>query len=162
MSERRFTGLERKLADFVLNNLSRILFTAALLVLFVTFFIATPAVREHLKYWTGIGYEAPIVVEYPEDKIENGIHVMSGLVVDDGYELVVRHCGNCHSYKLVTQNRSDADGWHAIIDWMQETQNLWDLKQDETPLVNYLAKNYGPKKMGRRANLKNVVWYELD
>ena len=102
--------------------------------------------------------------EKKEDKnmIENGIHVNSGLVVDDGYELVLRSCGSCHSYKLVTQNNADAAGWTETIRWMQETQKLWDLGANEPKIVAYLAKNYGPKKKFRRKNLGNVEWFELD
>ena len=95
------------------------------------------------------------------DLIEKGIHVNSGLIVDDGYELVLQHCGGCHSHKLVTQNRADADGWTETIHWMQETQKLWDLGPNEAPIVAYLAKNYGVKKKSRRAALKDIEWYEL-
>ena len=51
--------------------------------------------------------------------------------------------------------------WLATIRWMQETQNLWDLGENETAIVNYLAKNYAPNKVGRRQNLTNIDWYEL-
>jgi hypothetical protein len=95
------------------------------------------------------------------DLIENGIHVNSGLIVDDGYELVLQHCGGCHSHKLVTQNSANADGWTETIRWMQKTQNLWKLGANEAPIVAYLAKNYGVKKKSRRAALKDIDWYEL-
>lgn len=105
------------------------------------------------------------VIAYNTDddpnKIENGIHLRSGLIVDDGYKLVLNNCGGCHSYKLVTQNQADVEGWTETIHWMQATQKLWDLGENETPLVAYLAKHYGIKKKGRRENLKNIEWYEL-
>ena len=97
-----------------------------------------------------------------KDLIENGIHVSSGLIVDEGYELVLNICGSCHSFKLVTQNKGNAEDWRAAIQWMQETQKLWDLGSTEGPIVNYLAKNYGPVESSRRANLKNIEWYELE
>ncbi|MCH2021676.1 MAG: hypothetical protein MK207_04275 [Saprospiraceae bacterium] len=104
-----------------------------------------------------------LLVEENEDpnRIENGIHVRSGLIVGDGYELVLRHCGGCHSHKLVTQNSADAKGWTETIRWMQETQKLWDLGGNEAPIVAYLAKYYGLKQKNRRAPLKNIDWYEL-
>ena len=44
------------------------------------------------------------VAEDDYNRIENGIHVRSGLIVADGYKLVLSNCGACHSHKLVTQN----------------------------------------------------------
>lgn len=104
---------------------------------------------------------AEVVEEVDEDRIENGIHVRTGLVVADGYMEVVNNCTACHSAKLVTQNRMNAERWAATIDWMQETQNLWDLGRNEEIIINYLVTNYPPKKVGRRATLTNIEWYEL-
>jgi len=95
------------------------------------------------------------------DKIENGIHQRTGFVEDDGLMLVVNNCTNCHSAKLVTQNRMSKERWVTTIRWMQETQNLWDLGANEEPIVSYLAKNYAPIQKGRRQNLSNIEWYEL-
>ena len=96
------------------------------------------------------------------DKIENGIHVRTGLKEGVGLMETVNNCTNCHSAKLVTQNRMDATRWAATIDWMQETQNLWDLGQNEEIIINYLVTNYPVKKKGRRASLENIEWYELE
>lgn len=95
-----------------------------------------------------------------EDKIENGIHVRTGFVEDIGLMETVNNCTNCHSSKLVTQNRMSKERWVATIKWMQETQNLWDLGGNEAIIVNYLAKNYAPENKGRRENLSNIDWYE--
>ena len=95
------------------------------------------------------------------EKIENGVHVLTGFVEGEGLMTVVNNCTNCHSAKLVTQNRMTADGWRATIDWMQETQNLWDLGANEEIIVAYLAKFYAPEAQGRRQNLTNIEWYEL-
>lgn len=95
------------------------------------------------------------------DKVENGIHVRTGFVDDDGLMLVVNNCTNCHSAKLVTQNRMSKERWLATIRWMQETQNLWDLGKNEETIVNYLATNYAPTKKGRRQSLTSIEWYEL-
>jgi hypothetical protein len=96
------------------------------------------------------------------DKIENGIHLRTGFVEDAGLMLVVNNCTNCHSAKLVIQNRMSKERWLATIRWMQETQNLWDLGDNEAAIVNYLATNYAPSKKGRRQNLTNIEWYELE
>ena len=104
---------------------------------------------------------AAIVVEDEFDKIENGIHVRTGLVEAKGLMEVVNNCTNCHSAKLVTQNRMNKERWIATIRWMQETQNLWDLGKNEEIIVDYLVTNYPPKTKGRREVLTNIEWYEL-
>lgn len=99
--------------------------------------------------------------EVDEEKIENGIHLRTGLVAANGYIEVVNNCTACHSAKLVTQNRMNAQRWAETIDWMQETQNLWDLGKNEEVIINYLVTNYPPQKIGRRAALTNIEWYAL-
>lgn len=96
------------------------------------------------------------------DKIENGIHLRSGFVEGEGLMTVVNNCTNCHSAKLVTQNRMSKERWRATIRWMQETQNLWDLGKNEEIIVDYLATYYAPTEKGRRQNLENIEWYALD
>jgi hypothetical protein len=95
------------------------------------------------------------------NRIENGIHVRTGLVDAPGLQETVNNCTNCHSAKLVMQNRMSAERWHATIRWMQETQNLWPLGENEAIIVNYLVTNYPPKEKGRREALTDVEWYEL-
>ncbi len=95
------------------------------------------------------------------DKIENGIHVRTGFIAAQGLTEVVNNCTNCHSSQLVIQNRMNRERWIATIRWMQETQNLWDLGNNEEIIVNYLVTNYPPLKMGRREALTNIEWYEL-
>ncbi|MGB5666143.1 MAG: monoheme cytochrome C [Maribacter sp.] len=96
------------------------------------------------------------------DKIENGIHVRTGLVDAEGLMTVVNNCTNCHSALLVTQNRMNEERWISTIRWMQETQNLWDLGKNEEIIVNYLVTNYPPVKKGRREILKDIEWYQLN
>ncbi|MDV7138354.1 monoheme cytochrome C [Maribacter sp. TH_r10] len=96
------------------------------------------------------------------DKIENGVHVRTGLVDAEGLMTVVNNCTNCHSAKLVTQNKMNKERWISTIRWMQETQNLWDLGPNEDIIINYLVTNYPPTKKGRRENLKNIEWYTLN
>lgn len=99
------------------------------------------------------------VIEIPI--VENGIDVESGLIVDEHYELVKGTCSACHSINLVTQNSATREGWKDLIVWMQKTQKLWDLGDNEVLILDYLEKNYAPKEQGRRAPLKDVEWYEL-
>ncbi|NNC50348.1 MAG: monoheme cytochrome C [Flaviramulus sp.] len=101
------------------------------------------------------------VIELDEDRVENGIHVRTGLISADGLMIVVNNCTNCHSAKLVTQNRMNKERWNATIRWMQETQNLWDLGKNQEIIVDYLVANYPVEVVGRRANLTDIDWYEL-
>lgn len=100
-------------------------------------------------------------IEEDEDKIENGIHLRTGLVESKGLMEVINNCTNCHSSKLLIQNRMTTERWIETIRWMQETQNLWDLGTNEEIIVNYLVTNYPPKKKGRREILTNTEWYDL-
>jgi hypothetical protein len=103
-----------------------------------------------------------IPVEEDEDRIENGIHVSTGLKDAEGLMTVVYNCTNCHSAKIVIQNRMNRESWNATIKWMQETQNLADLGGNQEKIVNYLVTNYPPIEKGRREVLTNIDWYELE
>ena len=59
------------------------------------------------------------------------------------------------------QNRATRDGWRNLIRWMQKTQKLWDLEENEERILDYLAKNYAPTEGGRRTPLKDIQWYFL-
>ncbi len=111
-------------------------------------------------------FEETVKVEAPmpqySDDIVDGIHVETGLVVDDGWELVRSNCTGCHSSKLILQNRMTRDAWKSTIVWMQETQNLWPLGRNEKPILDYLEKNCAPVKVGRRQNVIVSEWYEID
>ncbi len=95
-------------------------------------------------------------------KVENGIHVATGLIDDEGMMAVIGSCTPCHSAKLITQNKATKDGWISMIRWMQAKQGLWDLGENEKIIVNYLAKNYAPEEKGRRANLEDIEWYRIE
>lgn len=98
------------------------------------------------------------------DQVENGIHLETGLIAAEGWETVRATCTACHSAKLVTQNKATREGWKNMIVWMQETQGLWDLGDQEKPILDYLAANYAPEESGRRANLdvEAIEWYILE
>lgn len=99
-----------------------------------------------------------------EDQIKDGIHVASGLIYAEGFDIVRGTCTACHSAKLVTQNRASREGWTEMIRWMQASQGLWDLGANELIILDYLAKNYAPEDVGRRANIdvEAIEWYVLD
>lgn len=135
------------------RNLFLILFTLVVGILVVFFLSRNPE-------------EAPVPdkivqVNGPQE-IVDGKHVATGLIADEGLNLVIAHCTGCHSAKLVTQNRFNEEGWVRVIRWMQETQNLWDLGESEEAIVNYLSKHYAPEFAGRRRPLPEIEWYELE
>lgn len=97
-----------------------------------------------------------------DNTIKNGIHIRTGLVDAEGLMTVVNNCTNCHSAQLITQNRMTAERWNETIEWMQKTQNLWELGSNQDIIVNYLVTNYPPIKKGRRMVLQDIEWYELE
>lgn len=98
------------------------------------------------------------------DRVEDGIHLETGLIAAEGWEAVRATCTACHSAKLVTQNKATREGWKNMIRWMQETQGLWELGDQEATILDYLAANYAPEESSRRANLdvEAIEWYILD
>ena len=98
----------------------------------------------------------------PLPEFENGIHLATGFKEGENLNLVIANCTSCHSPKMVTQNHATRDGWKSMIRWMQETQNLWNLGENEPRILDYLSKYYAPEKAGRRQPLTNIDWYELE
>lgn len=90
------------------------------------------------------------------------IDSVSGLVIDQNFELVRGQCTACHSAKLITQSSASREGWEQMIRWMQQKQGLWDLGPNESPILDYLTTHYGIKKKGRRTPLTNIEWYSLE
>ncbi|MEQ9442967.1 MAG: hypothetical protein RIG62_28275 [Cyclobacteriaceae bacterium] len=97
-----------------------------------------------------------------ETQLEDGKDVQTGLLAGDGLQVVKSTCTACHSSALILQNRFTREGWHQTIVWMQETQGLWDLGENEAIILDYLAANYAPEApTGRRIPLNGIEWYEL-
>ena len=105
---------------------------------------------------------APPAAEAKAPDIVDGKDVQTGLLDGEGLLAVKANCLACHSAKLVTQNRFTREGWHDKIVWMQETQGLWDLGENEPVILDYLAEYYAPEERGgRRQPLTGIEWYEL-
>lgn len=95
-------------------------------------------------------------------QLEKSIDSVSGFIQAPGLRETIVNCTSCHSAQLVTQNRMTKEGWLSTIRWMQKTQNLWDLGENEPIILEYLATNYAPVEKGRRENLKVEEWYVLE
>ena len=78
--------------------------------------------------------------EYPVDKA-------SGLIMAPGWEIVNYQCNACHTSLLIPQNPGDKEVWRATIQWMIDTQGLWDLSDTWEPVLSYLSTYYDEKEM---------------
>lgn len=106
--------------------------------------------------------EAPTeALPISQEEIVDGHDLGSGLIAEGDYLIVKATCTACHSGKLVTQNRATREGWEEMIRWMQRTQKLWDLGEQEPIILDYLAEHYAPEEKGRRQNLAVEQWYDI-
>jgi hypothetical protein len=92
----------------------------------------------------------------------NGKDLETGLKIGPGWETVRANCLSCHSSKLIVQNRMSRESWEKSIRWMQKTQGLADLHDNEPIILDYLGTFYAPSNKGRRKNLENIEWYVLE
>ncbi len=127
-----------KRAIFLLKTLVGVI----ILLFGVVVFTTLPIFSKYLK-----PSKEPVVlkVEEPKEEIVDGVHVATGLIAGEGLEVVIQNCTACHSAKLITQNSMTESGWKSTIRWMQQTQNLWQLGDNEKVILAYLSKNYAPK-----------------
>lgn len=78
--------------------------------------------------------------DYPVDK-------ESGLIMAPGWEMVKQQCNACHSSKLVAQNSGNREVWRGTLQWMIDTQGLWDLSETWEPVLKYLSTYYGGEEI---------------
>ncbi len=80
------------------------------------------------------------------------IDAFTGFKKTGDWELVRNNCIQCHSTKLITQQRGTKEQWLTMIRWMQKSQNLWQFPPEvEDKIITYLAENYPPSADRRRA-----------
>ncbi len=147
-----------RLVSTIVQLSAFIILGSSLILLFIPF---GDSLREGLKPLPQIASSPAGTLDKDWDRVENGIHLRTGLVVAEGFDIVRGTCTSCHSAKLITQNRANYEGWKDMIQWMQQTQGLWELGKNEERILNYLAKNYAPEAIGRRQNLEATEWYVL-
>ncbi|MCY3859488.1 MAG: cytochrome C [Gammaproteobacteria bacterium] len=95
------------------------------------------------------------------DRAEDQSIPIDPVLVEDseGTWLLVRaHCTSCHSSQILKNLRLSRDAWQDVIKRMQAEEGLWDLGDDESRILEYLATNFGPRtdsvqRRGRRAPL---------
>lgn len=151
---RRMTDLAKRALNFTLSMM-------ALSLLFAAMLLRPEWFRTEKKNTTAPETTAPAPVD-DEEIVENGIHLATGLIFDENFDLVRANCTGCHSAALITQNRMTREQWDKSIVWMQETQNLWDLGPNKAAILDYLEENYAPTEGGRRKQLVITEWYYLN
>lgn len=82
----------------------------------------------------------------------------SGLLIDEGYLLVKKHCSTCHSLKIVVQSKASRQDWRDTIDRMYKQGMPLLSIPSEKNILNYLSKNYAPDNKGRRTPLFIKKW----
>ncbi|WP_299802037.1 cytochrome C [uncultured Shewanella sp.] len=72
---------------------------------------------------------------YPVDPV-------SGLIMAPGWEMVNYQCNACHTTLIIPQNKGNREVWRDTIQWMVDTQGLWDLSDTWDPVLDYLSTYY--------------------
>ena len=79
---------------------------------------------------------------------------ITGLIQEDGWQVVQANCTACHTAQIITQNSGSRTVWKSRIVWMQDTQGLGELSSDtENAILDYLVTHYGQKDASRRASI---------
>jgi nitrate reductase cytochrome c-type subunit len=86
----------------------------------------------------------------------------TGLLLDKHVMLVKGNCLSCHSASIIRNTRATREDWLSLIQWMQKTQGLWDLGENEAPILDYLSKHYGVSSQPTGPFVQVEEWYELD
>ena len=106
-----------------------------------------------LTHWQSAMASEP-AAEYPVD-------AKSGLIMAPGWQLVSHQCNACHSSLIVAQNHGNRAFWRDTLQWMIDTQGLWDLSDTWEPTLDYLSTYYGQVDMDmetfRRKPLDNAL-----
>ncbi|MEZ8503269.1 cytochrome C [Vibrio splendidus] len=74
-----------------------------------------------------------------------GVDKASGLIMAPGWETVKGQCNACHTSLIVAQNSGNREQWRETIQWMVDTQGLWDLSDTWDPILDYLSTYYQDK-----------------
>ena len=157
------TQEKEKLFNGLIKSVAGLVGVVILLVGLVLSVLFQPEISERLNSLTSeTSAETPAPLTDFSTELVDGKDVETGLLAGDGLELVKANCTACHSSALILQNRFTREGWHSKIEWMQETQGLWELGGNEAIILDYLAANYAPEApRGRRVPLTGIEWYEL-
>lgn len=93
-----------------------------------------------------------LLADAGKEKKELPLDPLTGMKMDDNWELVRNNCITCHSAQLFLRQKGTQVTWSEIVKWMQTDGGLWALAPElEEKIVTYLAENYGPGEAYRRS-----------
>ncbi len=84
---------------------------------------------------TGVFTPVSATEQYPVDEV-------TGLIMAPGWEMVKAQCNACHTSHIIPQNPGNREVWRDTIQWMIDTQGLWDLNDTWEPVLDYLSTYY--------------------
>ena len=67
-----------------------------------------------------------------------------------GKDLLQKICAECHGIDIIVSQTATKDGWASIVDSMV-ARGAGGTKEELDTIVDYLAKNYAPKKIDQTA-----------
>ncbi|MGL4614012.1 MAG: cytochrome C [Shewanella sp.] len=82
-----------------------------------------------------------------ETKTQYSVDPVSGLIMAPGWEIVNYQCNACHTSLIIPQTSADKASWRKTIQWMVDSQGLWDLSDTWEPVLDYLSTYYGESEM---------------
>lgn len=92
---------------------------------------------------TGMMFPVTAAEKYPID-------AATGLIMAPGWEIVKAQCNACHTSLIIPQNPGNREVWRDTIQWMIDTQGLWDLNDTWEPVLDYLSTYYDEKAIDMR------------
>lgn len=105
------------------------------------------SLRPYCLFLLGINF-----ILFPENSLAKKIKTdeFAGLLPPgNGREQVINNCNQCHSIKLVVQNKMTREGWDQTITKMQVKHDLWELEiKERKQVLDYLSQNFHPTQKG--------------
>ncbi len=85
----------------------------------------------------------PAVMAADANQVKNyPVDPTTGLIMAPGWEVVKQQCNACHTSLIIPQNVGSREVWRDTIQWMIDTQGLWDLSDTWEPVLDYLETYY--------------------
>jgi len=75
---------------------------------------------------------------------------------DEGKALLERTCGECHALSIATSEHNTRERWASVVDDMV-SRGAEATDTEIEKIVDYLAKNYGPKINVNKASADELV-----
>ena len=73
-----------------------------------------------------------------------------------GKDLLQKICAECHGVDIIVSQTNTKDGWASVVDSMV-ARGAGGTKEELDTIVDYLAKNYAPKKIEKNHNTPDAA-----